>query len=138
MYALSQGVLYEKVGDTMTIIAGSRLPDKKHIRIALTSVYGIGISRADKICKLANINPETKVKDLAGEIEQIREAISQSGWLLGTALKRQVNQDIKDKISIRSYQGRRLVLGLPVRGQKTQKNARTARKRRVARRGDIK
>lgn len=118
----------------MTIIAGSRLPEKKHIRIALTHVYGIGQSRADLICAVAKVNPETKVSELGDEIEAIREAITNAGWLLGTAAKRKKDQDIKEKISIKSYQGRRHVLGLPVRGQKTQKNARTARKRRVRRR----
>jgi small subunit ribosomal protein S13 len=121
----------------MTIIAGSRLPEKKHIRIALTSVHGIGQSRADEVCRLASVNPETKVVDLKNsDIDDIREAITNSGWLLGTNLRREVNQRIKDKITIKTYQGRRLVLGLPVRGQNTQKNSRTARKRRVSRRDD--
>ncbi|MDC3181277.1 ribosomal protein uS13 [Gammaproteobacteria bacterium] len=119
----------------MTIIAGSRLPEKKHIRIALTSVYGLGQSRADNVCALAKVNPETKVVDLSSsEIDVIREVITASGWVLGTNLRREVNQCIKDKITIKTYQGRRLILGLPVRGQKTQKNSRTARKRRVSRR----
>ena len=74
----------------MTIIAGSRLPEKKHIRIALTHVYGIGQSRADLICAVAKVNPETKVSELGDEIEAIREAITSAGWLLGTAANAQV------------------------------------------------
>ncbi|UTC24277.1 ribosomal protein uS13 [Candidatus Comchoanobacter bicostacola] len=120
----------------MTIIAGSRLPDNKHIVIGLTHVHGIGRSRAKDICELAKINPETKVKDLGDQVEKIRNVISEKNYVLGTSLKRVVNQCIKDKITIRSYQGRRLILGLPVNGQKTQKNAKTARKRRVSRRKD--
>lgn len=120
----------------MTIIAGSRLPDNKHVVIGLTSVFGIGRTRAKLVCNKTSINPETKVKDLSSEdVENIRKILSEEGWSLGTTLKRTVQEAIKLKISTRSVQGIRLLLGLPVNGQKTQKNARTARKKKGSNRG---
>lgn len=115
----------------MTIIAGSRLSDNQHIWVGLTRIFGIGKTRALIICNECKLNPETKVRDLKeDQIEAIRHQLTASGWELGTTLKRMIGKFISIKKMIRSYQGRRHVGKLPVRGQNTQKNAKTARKRR--------
>ena len=114
----------------MTIIAGCRLAENKHIWIGLTRIYGIGKTRANLICKTAKVNPETKVKDLGDSVEKIRTVITESGWSIGPALKRVRRKAISIKKVIRCYQGRRLTVGLPVNGQRTKTNAKTSRKRR--------
>jgi|AntRauTorckE5430_2_1112549.scaffolds.fasta_scaffold00727_11 small subunit ribosomal protein S13 len=115
----------------MTIIAGSRLLDNQHIWVGLTRIYGVGETRSRIICEKCKINPETKVKDLSEtQVEAIRHHLTATGWDLGTTLKRLVGKYISIKKMIRSYQGRRHVGKLPVRGQNTQKNAKTARRRR--------
>lgn len=115
----------------MTIIAGSRLSENQHIWVGLTRIYGVGKTRALKLCEKSKIKPDTKVKDLSeAQIEAIRAELNASGWEIGTTLKRMISRFISIKKMIRSYQGRRHVVKLPVRGQNTQKNARTARKRR--------
>lgn len=115
----------------MTIIAGSRLAENHHIWIGLTRIYGVGRTRALKLCEISGVKPGVKVKDLSDqEIERIRTALTESGWEIGTNLRRTIKKFISIKKMIRSYQGRRHAVKLPVRGQKTQKNAKTARKRR--------
>lgn len=115
----------------MTIIAGSRLSDNQHIWIGLTGIYGVGKTRAYQICEKCKIKPETKVKDLTEkQVEEIRHQLTATGWELGTTLRRTISKFISIKKMIRSYQGRRHAVRLPVRGQNTQKNAKTARRRR--------
>lgn len=115
----------------MTIIAGSRLNDNQHIWVGLTGIFGVGKTRALQLCEQCKIEPSTKVKDLsADQIEAIRNQLNTSGWEIGTSLKRMISRFISIKKMIRCYQGRRHVVKLPVRGQNTQKNARTARRRR--------
>lgn len=115
----------------MTIIAGSRLAENQHIWVGLTRIYGVGKTRALEVCDLAKLNPETKVRDLNDqEVEQIRHILAETGWELGSTLKRTIKKFISIKKMIRSYQGRRHAVKLPVRGQNTQKNAKTARRRR--------
>ena len=117
----------------MTIIAGSRLAENQHIWIGLTGIYGVGKTRALIICEKCKVNPATKVSSLKKEeIEKIRDQLTASGWELGVALKRSISKFISTKKMIRSYQGRRhsATPKLPVRGQNTQKNAKTARRRR--------
>ena len=112
-------------------IEGSRLGANQQVWISLSSnIFGIGESRAYEVCENTKINPQTKVRDLTSEeIEMIRAAIKAKAWVLTTNLRQQVRQSIDEKKRMRSYQGRRHAVGLPVRGQNTQKNAKTARRR---------
>jgi small subunit ribosomal protein S13 len=115
-------------------IAGVDLPRNKRADIALTYIFGIGRHTAVDICEQAKIDVTTKIQDLTDdEVTRIRQLIDNSFKVEGE-LRRQVQQDIRRKIEIGSYQGMRHVLNLPVRGQNTQTNARTRKgpKRTVA------
>ncbi|MCP8352507.1 ribosomal protein uS13 [Candidatus Synchoanobacter obligatus] len=115
----------------MTIIAGSRLAENQHIWVGLTRIYGVGKTRAYEICELSNIAPDRMVKSLSDkDVEEIRHQLTGTGWDIGTALRRAVNKFISVKKMIRSYQGRRHAVKLPVRGQRTKTNAKSARRRR--------
>jgi small subunit ribosomal protein S13 len=106
-------------------IAGVDLPRDKRLDIGLTYVYGVGRSRAVETCVGARVDPTTKVRDLTDEeIVRLRDWIAENYAIEGD-LRRQVNQNIKRKIEIGSYQGIRHRRGLPVRGQRTHTNART-------------
>lgn len=110
----------------MARIAGIDLPREKRIEIALTYIYGIGISRSRKILKRANVNFDTRVKDLTDdEVSRIRDAISEGQYLLEGELRSQKALAIKRLIEIGCYRGIRHRKGLPVRGQRTKTNART-------------
>jgi small subunit ribosomal protein S13 len=101
------------------------LPRDKRLDIGLTYVYGVGRSRAMETCVGAQVDPATKVRDLTDEeIVRLRDWIAENYAIEGD-LRRQVNQNIKRKIEIGSYQGMRHRRGLPVRGQRTHTNART-------------
>ena len=118
----------------MARIAGVDLPRNKRCDVALTYIFGIGKHTATDICSQANIDTETKIQDLTDdEVARIRQLIDANVKVEGE-LRRQVQQDIRRKIEIGSYVGMRHVLGLPVRGQNTQTNARTRKgpKRTVA------
>ncbi|NNE94533.1 MAG: 30S ribosomal protein S13 [Acidimicrobiales bacterium] len=118
----------------MARIAGVDIPREKRVDIALTYVFGIGRSTAGRIVEATNVNPATRVKDLTeAEILSIRSWIDANTKTEGD-LRREVNQDIKRKMEIGCYQGLRHRRGLPVRGQRTQTNARTRKgpKRTVA------
>jgi small subunit ribosomal protein S13 len=105
-------------------IAGVDLPRDKRIEVGLTYVYGIGRSTAKKILKEADVDPNTKVRDLAeGEVSAIRTYVDQNVQVEGD-LRREVNQNIRRLIDIGSYRGIRHRRGLPVRGQRTKTNAR--------------
>ena len=109
----------------MARIAGVDLPRDKRIEIALTYVYGIGLTSAKKIIEMTGINPDTRVKDLTDEEEaRIREVIDQH-FLVEGDLRRQTALDIKRLMEIGSYRGNRHRKGLPVRGQRSKTNART-------------
>jgi small subunit ribosomal protein S13 len=106
-------------------IAGVDLPRDKRLDIGLTYIYGIGRTKATETCVGARVDPSTQVRDLTDEeIVRIRDWISQSYAVEGD-LRRDVNQNIKRKVDIGSYQGLRHRRGLPVRGQRTHTNART-------------
>lgn len=108
----------------MARIAGVNIPDNKHLRIALTYIYGIGTTRADNICAAAGLNPTTKVKDLVEEeLDKIRQEIS--SFETEGDLRREVSMNIKRLMDLGCYRGIRHRKGLPVRGQQTQTNART-------------
>ena len=108
----------------MARIAGINIPLNKHVGIALTSIYGIGRSRAHQICKLANVAPETPVKDLAEpEVAGIRNAVAK--LVVEGDLRREVSMNIKRLMDLGCYRGIRHRKGLPARGQRTRTNART-------------
>jgi small subunit ribosomal protein S13 len=109
----------------MARIAGVDLPRDKHVRIALTYIFGIGVSRAAKILAAANVEPTKKVSDLnEDEVNRIRQVIEQEGNVEGD-LRKDVSMHIKRLIEIGSYRGYRHRRSLPVRGQRTHTNART-------------
>ena len=108
----------------MARIKGVDIPNNKRIEIALTYIYGIGRSLSNKICKDENINENTRAKDLKNEeLIRIRDEVNK--YLTEGDLRREVNMNIKTKMEINSYQGTRHKKGLPVRGQRTNRNART-------------
>jgi small subunit ribosomal protein S13 len=109
----------------MARIAGVDIPREKRLVISLTYVFGIGRSTAEQICEATGISESTRTRDLTDEeINKIRAYIDQHLKVEGD-LKREVQQDIKRKMEIGSYQGIRHRKGLPVRGQRTHTNART-------------
>ena len=109
----------------MARIAGVDIPREKRLVISLTYVFGIGRSTAEQICEATGIDQSTRTRDLTDEeINKIRAHIDQNIKVEGD-LKREVQQDIKRKMEIGSYQGLRHRKGLPVRGQRTHTNART-------------
>ncbi len=109
----------------MARIVGIEIPDNKRIDIGLTYIYGIGNSQALKILRETEIEREKRVKDLtSAELSRIASLIQREFKIEG-ALRREVSQNIKRLIEINCYRGLRHKLGLPVRGQSTQRNART-------------
>ncbi len=109
----------------MARIAGVDIPREKRLVISLTYVFGIGRTTASQICEATGIDESTRTRDLTDEeINKIRAYIDQNLKVEGD-LKRDVQQDIKRKMEIGSYQGLRHRKGLPVRGQRTHTNART-------------
>lgn len=110
----------------MTRIAGIDLPKNKRIDIALTYIYGIGLSRSKKILKKINLDLKL-VKDLSDtEITSIRYVLD-SDYLIEGDLRRFESLNIKRLMEINSYRGKRHRIGLPLRGQRTRTNARTRR-----------
>ena len=108
----------------MARIAGINIPVNKHTVIALTSIYGIGYTRAKTICEAARVSPATKVRDLSeAEIEALRAAVGQ--FPVEGDLRREVSMNIKRLMDLGCYRGMRHRRGLPVRGQRTKTNART-------------
>ena len=111
----------------MARIAGIDLPKDKRIEIGLTYIYGIGRKSAQDILAQTGINPDTRVKDLTEADEaKLREVIDQS-YVVEGDLRRQVALDIKRLTEIGCYRGMRHRRGLPVRGQRSKTNARTAK-----------
>ena len=114
----------------MARIAGVDLPREKRVEIGLTYIYGIGRASSVKILEKANVNPDTRVRDLTDEeVGRIRETVTVEG-----DLRREIAMNIKRLQEIGCYRGVRHRKGLPVRGQKTKTNARTRKgpKRTVA------
>jgi small subunit ribosomal protein S13 len=109
----------------MARIAGVDIPREKRLEISLTYVYGIGRTTAQKICAELGLDPSTRVHALTDEeVNRIRTYVDANLKVEGD-LRRDVQQDIKRKMEIGSWQGLRHRKGLPVRGQRTQTNART-------------
>ncbi|HBA36773.1 TPA: 30S ribosomal protein S13 [Candidatus Falkowbacteria bacterium] len=108
-------------------IAGVNIPNEKRIAIALTYIYGVGRSRAQKILATAKVNPDTRVKDLAeADVNTLREIIEKKHTVEGD-LRREVQSNIKRLKEIGCYRGLRHLKHLPVRGQRTKTNSRTVR-----------
>ncbi|NLW40374.1 MAG: 30S ribosomal protein S13 [Tissierellia bacterium] len=108
----------------MARIAGIDLPRDKRVEIALTYIFGIGRSRSNEILKKANVDPNTRVKDLTeAEVNAIRNIID--GYQVEGDLRREISMNLKRLREINCYRGIRHRRGLPVRGQRTKTNART-------------
>ncbi len=117
----------------MPRIVGVDIPQEKRIVIALTYIYGIGPTTAKKILDRAKVDVNIRAKEVTDEqIAAIRNVIEKNQMLLEGELRRVVSQNIKRYKDIQCYRGQRHLKNLPVRGQKTQKNARTKRGKRVA------
>jgi len=108
----------------MARIAGVNIPDRKHAVIALTSIYGIGRTRASDICKEAGVEPQTKIQELSeDQIETIRTIIAR--YTVEGDLRREISMNIKRLMDLGCNRGIRHRRGLPLRGQRTRTNART-------------
>ncbi len=111
----------------MARIAGVDIPRGKRVEVSLCYIYGIGHSLSQRILAQSGVNPDTKVRDLTEEeVNRIREVIDH-GYNVEGDLRREVSLNIKRLIEIGCYRGIRHRRGLPVRGQRTQTNARTKR-----------
>ena len=111
----------------MVRISGVVLLAKKHIVIAIRSIYGIGKVNSFYVCRIANISPYVKVEDLDDEyISAIHKVLSD--FDVEGNLRRRVAMNIKRLKDIKSYRGLRHKLNLPVRGQKTKTNAKTRKR----------
>ena len=109
----------------MARIAGVDLPREKRVEIALTYIFGIGLTLSKEILAKTEINPDIRVKDLSEEqVSKVRELLDKEYKVEGD-LRREEALNIKRLIEIGSYRGKRHRMGLPVRGQKTKTNART-------------
>ena len=118
----------------MARISGVDLPREKRVEIGLTYVYGIGRVSSNRILKEANVNPDTRVRDLTDEeVARINAVVNETQTVEGD-LRREISMNIKRLQEIGCYRGIRHRKGLPVRGQKTKTNARTRKgpKRTVA------
>ena len=108
----------------MARIKNVELPKEKRIDIGLTAIYGIGRALAAKICDAAKVDRATRVKDLTNEEEAaLRKEVD--NYITEGDLRREVQMNIKNKMEINCYQGVRHKKGLPVRGQRTSRNAKT-------------
>lgn len=111
----------------MVRIAGINIPDNKRIEIALTYIYGIGVSTSRKILSEQKVSPDTRTKDLsAEEANRLREAVEKKHRVEGE-LRHIVKSNIKRLREIGCYRGLRHQKGLPSRGQRTKTNTRTVR-----------
>lgn len=111
-------------------IANVNLAEEKRVEIALTYLFGIGLSLSKKILAETKINPDTKVGKLSSaELDKIRKSLS--NFAIEGDLKMEITQNIKRLKEINSYRGLRHIKGLPVRGQRTRTNARTKRGKRI-------
>jgi small subunit ribosomal protein S13 len=108
----------------MARIAGVNIPDRKHAVIALTSIYGIGRTRARQICKAAGVAPDRKIIELGdNEVDALRVEVER--FTVEGDLRREVSMNIKRLMDLGCNRGIRHRRGLPVRGQRTKTNART-------------
>jgi len=109
----------------MPRIIGTDIPDNKRLIISLTYIYGVGPTRAKIIIEKLNLNPDMRARELTQDDIAKINSFLQAEYIVEGDLRRQVQNNIKRLISIHSYRGMRHRAGLPVRGQRTQTNART-------------
>ena len=108
----------------MARIAGINISENKHVSIALTDIFGVGINRARLACKMAEVDPSIKVKDLSeGEVSKLRDIIAK--FPIEGDLRRETAINIKRLLDLGCYRGIRHRRGLPLNGQRTKTNART-------------
>jgi small subunit ribosomal protein S13 len=125
----------ETEGITMARLVGVDLPREKRVEIALTYIYGIGRTTSQELLAATGVDPNTRVHALSeDELVKLAREIETRNLTIEGDLRREVQSDIRRKIEIGSYQGRRHRMGLPVRGQRTKTNART---RKGPRRGAV-
>ncbi len=109
----------------MARLSGVDIPNQKRIEVALTYIYGIGLTSAKKILAATGINPDTRAKDLTDDdIAKLRDEIDNNYTVEGE-LRRETAMNIKRLVEVNCYRGIRHRKGLPVRGQRTKTNART-------------
>ena len=116
----------------MARIAGIDIPREKRVVISLTYIHGIGRTTAEKLVRMSNVNPDTRVRELSdeevGRIRQVIERLSTGKEILIEGdLRREVAMNIKRLVEIGTYRGLRHRRGLPVRGQRTRTNGRSRR-----------
>lgn len=112
-------------------IVGYILKEEKQVFISLTSIFGIGRFRGIQICNKLNIDPFSRTKDLSNDqVRELNDYIYKN-YKIGDDLKKDIISNIKNAINCGSYQGKRLKNGLPVHGQNTRSNGRTAKKIRI-------
>ena len=108
----------------MARIAGVNIPNHQHAEIALTAIYGVGRTRAQKICDAAGVGRSTKMKDLTDtDMDRLRDEVAK--YTVEGDLRREVTMNIKRLMDLGCYRGLRHRKGLPCRGQRTKTNART-------------
>ena len=108
----------------MARIAGINIPDQKHTVIALTAIYGIGLTRAQQICAATSIAEDAKIKELSeAQIDTLREEVAK--YIVEGDLRREISMNIKRQMDLGCYRGLRHRRSLPLRGQRTKTNART-------------
>jgi small subunit ribosomal protein S13 len=108
----------------MARIAGVNIPNHQHASIALTAIFGVGRTRAQKICDRAGVKRDAKIKDLTdADMDRLREEVGK--FTIEGDLRREVTMNIKRLMDLGCYRGVRHRRGLPVRGQRTRTNART-------------
>ncbi len=108
----------------MARIAGINIPDHKHTVIALTAIYGIGLTRAQQICAATSIAEDAKIKELSeAQIDTLREEVAK--YTVEGDLRREISMNIKRLMDLGCYRGLRHRRSLPLRGQRTKTNART-------------
>ena len=109
----------------MALLSGVDIPNQKRIEVALTYIYGIGLTSAKKILAATGINPDTRAKDLTDDdIAKLRDEI-ENNYTVEGELRRETAMNIKRLVEVNCYRGIRHRKGLPVRGQRTKTNART-------------
>lgn len=108
-------------------VSGVSIPKDKHVVIALTYVFGVGLTRSQEILKQANIDENIRVKDLSREQEDVIRGLVEKNLTTEGDLRRIISSNIKRLKDIKSYRGIRHSKRLPVRGQRTKRNSRTVR-----------
>jgi small subunit ribosomal protein S13 len=109
----------------MARVVGVDLPRDKRVEASLQSIYGIGLTRAQKLLEKVGINPDTRVRDLTDEEANLLSSTIQTEYKVEGDLRREVTSNVKRLMEINCYRGQRHKRGLPVRGQRTSTNART-------------